>query len=193
MLLDQHSLALLLAPGAHTIAPNLEVEDGKCGLIPLGGACEHVTTQVPPPPPPPPPPSPTHAHSPAHALGASLHARLGVAGARVEPRRRRARFRLGRELVQPDRRAHCARSTCLSGPVELPGGPRRPTVARSDPQWRGSVAAPGAPVAPVAPAVPRPCAVACPWACGRPGGLPAGLLARLVCLVLEPCAVSTPC
>ena len=45
VLLDLHSLALLLAPGAHTIEPNLDVEDGTCGLIPLGGACEHVTTQ----------------------------------------------------------------------------------------------------------------------------------------------------
>lgn len=45
VLLDQHSLALLLPAGAHTIAPNLDVEDGTCGLIPLGGTCEHVTTQ----------------------------------------------------------------------------------------------------------------------------------------------------
>jgi len=45
VLLDQHSLALLLPPGAHTIEPNLDVEDGTCGLIPLGGACEHVATQ----------------------------------------------------------------------------------------------------------------------------------------------------
>ena len=45
VLLDHHSLALLLAPGAHAIEPCLDVEDGKCGLIPMGGACEAVTTQ----------------------------------------------------------------------------------------------------------------------------------------------------
>ena len=46
VLLDHHSLALLLQPGVeHTIEPCLDVEDGNCGLIPLGGACDAVTTR----------------------------------------------------------------------------------------------------------------------------------------------------
>ena len=44
VLLSDDSLALLLLPGAHTIEPNLEVEDGTCGLVPLGGRCENVVT-----------------------------------------------------------------------------------------------------------------------------------------------------
>jgi len=44
VLLSDDSLALLLLPGAHTIEPNLEVEDGTCGLVPLGGRCDNVVT-----------------------------------------------------------------------------------------------------------------------------------------------------
>ena len=43
-LLSDHSVAFLLRPGAHVIEPDLDAEDGSCGLIPLGGRCEGVVT-----------------------------------------------------------------------------------------------------------------------------------------------------
>ena len=42
LLLSDDSLAFLLRPGSHVIQANREVEDGSCGLIPLGGRCERV-------------------------------------------------------------------------------------------------------------------------------------------------------
>ena len=42
LLLSSHSLAFVLSPGSHVIEPNLEIETGACGLIPLGGRCEGV-------------------------------------------------------------------------------------------------------------------------------------------------------
>ena len=44
LLLSDDSLAFLLRPGSHVIQANREVEDGSCGLIPLGGRCERVVT-----------------------------------------------------------------------------------------------------------------------------------------------------
>ena len=43
-LVSDHSLAFLLRPGTHVIEPDREAEDGTCGLIPLGGRCEGVST-----------------------------------------------------------------------------------------------------------------------------------------------------
>lgn len=43
-LISDHSLAYVLRPGRHTIERNMEVEDGTCGLIPIGGRCDHVRT-----------------------------------------------------------------------------------------------------------------------------------------------------
>lgn len=43
-LMSDESLAMLLSPGAHTIEVNRHVEDGSCGLIPLGRSCERVLT-----------------------------------------------------------------------------------------------------------------------------------------------------
>ena len=43
-LVSDESLAFLLRPGSHSIEANLEVEDGSCGLIPLGGRCDGVVT-----------------------------------------------------------------------------------------------------------------------------------------------------
>jgi len=44
ILLTRHSLAFQLKPGMNIIEPNLDVENGSCGLIPLGGRCEGVIT-----------------------------------------------------------------------------------------------------------------------------------------------------
>ena len=44
VLLGESSLAFVLQPGTHIIEPNPQVEDGSCGLIPLGGRCEGVQT-----------------------------------------------------------------------------------------------------------------------------------------------------
>ena len=43
-LLSDASLAFVLAPGRHVIDTNSDVEDGSCGLIPLGGRCDRVVT-----------------------------------------------------------------------------------------------------------------------------------------------------
>lgn len=43
-LVSEQSLAFLLRPGAHVIECNRHAEDGTCGLIPLGGRCDHVRT-----------------------------------------------------------------------------------------------------------------------------------------------------
>uniref|UniRef100_A0A7S2FHH2 Thiamine pyrophosphokinase n=1 Tax=Haptolina brevifila TaxID=156173 RepID=A0A7S2FHH2_9EUKA len=43
-LVSDHSLAFVLQPGSHVIEPNRQVEDGTCGLIPLGSRCEGVRT-----------------------------------------------------------------------------------------------------------------------------------------------------
>ena len=43
-LVSAHSLAFLLRPGTHHIERNRQIEDGTCGLIPLGGRCECVRT-----------------------------------------------------------------------------------------------------------------------------------------------------
>lgn len=50
-LLSGDSLAFLLRPGKHVIEPNRREEDGSCGLIPLGGRCERVSTTGYAPPP----------------------------------------------------------------------------------------------------------------------------------------------
>ena len=44
VLLGDESLAFLLPAGKHVIEPNPEVEEGTCGLIPLGGRCTRVRT-----------------------------------------------------------------------------------------------------------------------------------------------------
>ena len=44
LLLSDESLAFLLRPGCHVITTNSDVEDGTCGLIPLGARCERVVT-----------------------------------------------------------------------------------------------------------------------------------------------------
>lgn len=44
VLLCEASLAFLLPPGKNVIAPNRRLESGSCGLIPLGGRCDRVTT-----------------------------------------------------------------------------------------------------------------------------------------------------
>mmetsp|Transcript_4602 Transcript_4602/g.7777 ORF Transcript_4602/g.7777 Transcript_4602/m.7777 type:complete len:279 (-) Transcript_4602:246-1082(-) len=44
LLLSEHSLAFLLPPGRNIIEPNLNVENGSCGLIPLGGRCDHISS-----------------------------------------------------------------------------------------------------------------------------------------------------
>ena len=43
-LVSDDSLAFVLAPGVHTIEINPDEEDGTCGLVPLGGACQRVVT-----------------------------------------------------------------------------------------------------------------------------------------------------
>ena len=43
-LFSEHSLAYVLSPGTHIIYPDLHFEGPTCALIPLGAACESVTT-----------------------------------------------------------------------------------------------------------------------------------------------------
>jgi len=43
-LISEASLAFVLPAGKHVIETNSEAEDGTCGLIPLGGRCDHVVT-----------------------------------------------------------------------------------------------------------------------------------------------------
>jgi len=43
-LLTKHSAAILLPAGRNVIEPNLEVESGSCGLLPLGCRCDGVIT-----------------------------------------------------------------------------------------------------------------------------------------------------
>ncbi|ETW08450.1 thiamine pyrophosphokinase [Aphanomyces invadans] len=43
-LVSDSTSAVLLAPGKHCIRPNFDVEGRKCGLIPIGGSCERLTT-----------------------------------------------------------------------------------------------------------------------------------------------------
>jgi thiamine pyrophosphokinase len=43
-LVSDESVAFVLRPGSHVIERNPDVEDGSCGLIPLGGRCDGVVT-----------------------------------------------------------------------------------------------------------------------------------------------------
>uniref|UniRef100_A0A8C4QN85 Thiamine pyrophosphokinase 1 n=1 Tax=Eptatretus burgeri TaxID=7764 RepID=A0A8C4QN85_EPTBU len=44
IVIQQNSLACLLLPGSHTLSVNTGIEKGWCGLIPIDGSCDHVTT-----------------------------------------------------------------------------------------------------------------------------------------------------
>ena len=44
VLLSKCCAAFLLPPGRNVIEPNCDLEDGTCGLLPLGGRCEGVVT-----------------------------------------------------------------------------------------------------------------------------------------------------
>ncbi|KAF0690430.1 Aste57867_18162 [Aphanomyces stellatus] len=43
-LVSDSTSATLLVPGKHTIRPNFSIEGRTCGLIPIGGPCESLTT-----------------------------------------------------------------------------------------------------------------------------------------------------
>uniref|UniRef100_UPI00358FA985 thiamine pyrophosphokinase 1 isoform X3 n=1 Tax=Myxine glutinosa TaxID=7769 RepID=UPI00358FA985 len=44
VVIQQTSLVCLLLPGSHTLRVNTGIEKGWCGLIPIDGSCDHVTT-----------------------------------------------------------------------------------------------------------------------------------------------------